>query len=143
VWIGGSLHDGVYEYNRDTDPDAASFVLGVDGLAVRQFPVEAYRQCAYSVAELEHDLGGSGRLGAWLWEHFTSPPEWAVIGGHWPLGDNPPLLVTALTDESSRFTETPAEPGRGLRRIYTDVDFRLLMGDLLARLRLHERDRRM
>lgn len=142
VWIGGSLQDGAFEYNRDTDPSAAASVFGVRELTIQQFPVEAYRRCAYSVAELEHDLGGSGRLGEWLWEHFTSPPDWAVIGGHWPLGDSPPLLVTALTDESSTYTETLAEPGCGARRLYTDVDFRLIVGDLMARLRLHERDRR-
>ena len=28
VWIGGSIRDGVFEYNRDTDPAAAAFVLG-------------------------------------------------------------------------------------------------------------------
>jgi inosine-uridine preferring nucleoside hydrolase len=142
VWIGGSLREGAYEYNRDTDPGAAQYVFRNPALTIHQFPVEAYRRCAYSVAELEHDVGGSGRLGEWLWEHFTSPPEWAVIGGHWPLGDSPPLLVTALTDESSTYAETPADEGRGARRVYSDVGFRLIVGDLLARLRLHERDRR-
>jgi purine nucleosidase len=140
LYIGGSLREGVFEYNRDTDPAAAAFVLGVRALAVHQFPLEAYRRCAYSIAELEHDVGGAGRLGQWLWTHFTSPPDWIVLGGVWPQGDSPPVLVTALTDESSTWTETPATDGRGLRRVYTDVDFRLLMGDLLARLRLHERE---
>jgi purine nucleosidase len=142
VWIGGSLREGVFEYNRDTDPAAAAFVLGLPALAVHQFPLETYRRCAYSIAELEQDVGGAGRLGQWLWAHFTSPPDWIVLGGVWPQGDSPPLLVTALTDESSTYTETPGADGRAARRVYTDVDFRLLMGDLLARLRLHERDGR-
>jgi hypothetical protein len=139
VWIGGSLREGVFEYNRDTDPAAAAFVLDRPELGVHQFPLEAYRQCAYSIAELEHDVGGAGRVGAWLWEHFTSPPDWIVLGGVWPQGDSPPLLITALTDESSSWTETGT--GAAVRRMCTGVDFRLLMGDLLARLRLHERDR--
>ena len=142
VWIGGSLREGRFEYNRDTDPAAAAFVLGLPELGVHQFPLEAYRRCAYSIAELEQDVGGAGRLGRWLWTHFTGPPDWLVLGGVWPQGDSPPLLVTALTDESSTYTEASVEAGRGLRRVYTDVDFRLLMGDLLARLRLHERGRR-
>jgi hypothetical protein len=141
LWIGGSLREGVFEYNRDTDPAAAAFVLGLPELAVHQFPLETYRRCAYSIAELEQDVGGAGKLGRWLWTHFTSPPDWVVLGGVWPQGDSPPVLVTALTDESSTYTETAADAGRGLRRVYTDVDFRLLVGDLLARLRLHERDR--
>jgi purine nucleosidase len=86
-------------------------------------------------------MGGSGRLGQWLWEHFTNPPEWARIGGSWPMGDSPPVLITALTDESSGYTTEPAAPGGAERRMYTHPDFRLIVGDLLARLRLHERRR--
>ena len=140
VWIGGALDLVAPEYNRDTDPAAADFVLGLPGLEVWQFPLETYRRCAYSVAELEHDIGGSGALGRWLWERFTSLPlpDFIRLGGLWPLGDSPPLLVTALGDESSTCTKTLASADRGPRRIYTDVDFRLLVADLLARLRLHE-----
>ena len=140
VWIGGSLDPGAFEYNRDTDRAAAEFVFSRPAVEILQFPLETYRRCAYSVAELEHDLGGCGRLGQWLWERFTSLPlpDFVQLGGNWPLGDSPPLLVTALSDESSSFTSTPPGPDRGPRRVYTDVDFRLLVGDLLARLRLHE-----
>jgi hypothetical protein len=140
VWIGGSLDPDADEYNRDTDRGAAEFVLSRPTLEVWQFPLETYRRCAYSVAELEFDLGGSGRLGEWLWERFTSLPlpDFIEVGGLWPLGDSPPVLVTALGDESSSFTTTPASADRGARRVYTDVDFRLIVGDLLARLRLHE-----
>jgi hypothetical protein len=133
VWIGGALDRGVFEYNRDTDPAAAEFVLGHEELEVHQFPLETYRRCAYSVAELEHDVAGAGALGRWLWQHFTRPPDWVRIGGVWPLGDSPPVLVTALTTESSRWTT------EGRRRIYTDVDTRLLFADLLAKLRTHGR----
>lgn len=140
VWIGGSLDPEAFEYNRDTDRAAADFVMGSPALEVWQFPLETYRRCAYSVAELEHDLAGCGRLGQWLWHRFTSlpMPDFVQLTGNWPLGDSPPLLVTALTDESSRFTATPAGPGRGPRRVYTDVDVRLLVADMLARFRLHE-----
>lgn len=71
-----------------------------------------------------------------------SPPEWIRIGGVWPLGDSPPVLVTALSDESSTFTVSDAEDGSAERRVYTHVDFRLLVGDMLARLRQHEAERR-
>jgi purine nucleosidase len=136
VWIGGSLEADAFEYNRDTDPEAAAFVLAVRDLPVHQFPLETYRRCGYSVAELEYDVGGSGRLGEWLWAHFANPPDWVQLGGGWPLGDSPPLLVTALTDPWS------ARPlAAGERVVHTEVDVRLLFGDMLARLRLHERDR--
>jgi purine nucleosidase len=133
VWIGGALDPVAFEYNRDTDPAAAEFVLGHEELAVHQFPLETYRRCAYGVAELENDVAGAGRLGRWLHDHFTDPPDWARVGGVWPLGDSPPVLVTALTTDSCTATV------EGRRRVYTDVDTRLLFGDLLAKLRLHER----
>jgi purine nucleosidase len=134
VWIGGALAPDVFEYNRDTDPAAAEFVFAMPGLGIDSFPQETYRRCAYSVAELEHDLGGAGRLGAWLFEHFTHPPDWVELGGVWPLGDSPPLLITALTDTFAGPTAT--EPG--VRRVHTEVDFRLIVADMVARLRLHE-----
>jgi purine nucleosidase len=56
IWIGGSLDGSAFEYNRDTDPAAAAFVFGQPDLEIHQFPLETYRRCAYSVAELEHDL---------------------------------------------------------------------------------------
>jgi len=138
VWVGGSRAADVFEYNRDTDPRAAEFVLGLPELRIWQFPVETYRRCAYSVAELEHDLVASGRVGSWLWDRFLDLPlpDWLEHRAVWPLGDSPPVLVTALTDESSTWT-TP-DGGTGARRVYTDVDFRLVVGDMLARLRLHE-----
>jgi purine nucleosidase len=137
LWIGGSMEEGRFEYNRDTDPAAADFVLGHPGLTVYQFPVETYRRCAVSVAELEEGLHACGRLGAWLWGRFTRPlPDWIELGEVWPMGDSPPVLVTALTDESSSYTASSTSGGAE-RRMYTDVDFRLLVGDMLAKFRRH------
>ena len=136
IWIGGSLDPAAYEYNRDTDPAAAEAVFAVPGLEIHQFPLETYRRCAYGIAELEVDLPATGRLGTWLFDCFSSPPEWVRIGGVWPLGDSPPVLITALTTASSRWSA----PSDGVT-VYTDVDMRLLVGDLLAKLRLHEQER--
>jgi purine nucleosidase len=142
IWIGGSLDRSAFEYNRDTDRQAAEFVFEQPELEIHQFPVETYRRCAYSVAELEYDLSSSGALGHWLWSRFTNPPDWVRVGGVWPLGDSPAVLVTALSAESSTATLLPAEGSRGAqRRVYTDLDFRLIVADMLARFRLHERHR--
>jgi len=87
---------------------------------------------------------------SWLYDHVTSPPEWADIGGAWPLGDRPLVLLTASTAESSVSRDRPARriaadlrygdeiPGRSVR-VYETVDVRLAYGDLLARLRLAAR----
>ena len=136
----GALELGAPEYNCDTDPQAAREVFGQPELAITQFPLETYRRCAYSVAELEHDLGGAGRVGAWLWQRFLELPipDFVQLGEVWPLGDSPAVLVTAFGEESS-LSVLSAEPGHAARRVYTNVDVRLLVADPLARLRLHER----
>ena len=143
VWVGGAATPDTDEYNRDTDRDAADFVLDLPDLTLWQFPIETYRACAYSVAELEHDLRGSGQVGQWLWDRFTtlSLPEWIILPESWPLGDSPPVLATALGDESSHFV--PSAVGQGSSRCYTQVDFRLIVGDMLAKLRRHEERRSM
>jgi purine nucleosidase len=143
VWIGGAIASNAPEYNRDTDAAAADMVFSVPDLPIWQFPLETYRKCAYSVRELEQDLAGSGRVGAWLWQQFLDLPlpEWVRLGGVWPLGDSPPVLITALSDESSSYRSI--ESGPGDRRIYTDVDVRLLFGDMLAKLRAHEAERQI
>ena len=74
-------------------------------------------------------------MGDWLSQRFVNLPlpDFLQLGGVWPLGDSPPVLVTALDDASSTYRAT----SNG--RVYTDVDVRLLVADLLAKLRLHER----
>lgn len=132
VWVGGALEDDAYEYNRDTDPAAAAAVLGHPDLAIAQFPLETYRRCAVSTAELEIHLSRCGEVGAWLWRQFIELPlpDFIDLGEVWPLGDSPPVLVTALDGAGSTWT-----PAGDNRRICTDVDVRLLVGDLSAKLR--------
>ena len=138
IWVGGTFEE-VGEYNLDTDRAAASFVLEHSQLAIDQFPSETYRTCIASMAELEADLPATGRLGRQLWQHFIDPPDWGQPGGTWVLGDSPPLLITALSDQSSTWrTARPGAAGTAAHRIFTTVDYRLLHGDLLARLRLHD-----
>lgn len=136
VWIGGSLEPEVAEYNRDTDSEAARTVLDHPGLEILQFPLETYRRCAVSVAELEHRIGGAGELGAWLWRQFVDlpVPDFVELGEVWPLGDSPPVLVTALDDVTLTW-EVAGEH----RRVCTGLDVRLLLGDLFAKVGLHGR----
>lgn len=134
VWVGGSA-DGSEEYNRDTDPAAYEAVFAHEDLAITSFPLEAYRRCAVTLAELRRDVGGAGRLGAWLWERFdTLPiPDFIEIGEMWVLGDSATLIGTALSEQSSEFVMTSEAP---LRRVCSGMDFRLLVADLLAKLRI-------
>ncbi|BEL06151.1 hypothetical protein Q0Z83_043420 [Actinoplanes sichuanensis] len=135
AWIGGASGDA-FEYNRDTDPEAARIVRRTPALVRWEFPLETYRQCAISVAELEESLSTAGRLGAWLWERYTTLPlpEHMQVGAEWPLGDSCLLIGSALSGESSTWTDHPDGS-----RTCTAIDFRFLLGDMLALFRRHAR----
>lgn len=134
VWIGGSLAADVEEYNRDLDPAAAGFVFGLPGLPVWQFPLETYRSCAVSAAEMQIEMAGAGRLGAWIWGQFVDlpVPDFISMSEVWAIGDSPPILITALTQDSCTY-DSPSPN----RRVYTAVDTRLIFADLLSKLRKH------
>jgi hypothetical protein len=151
VWIGGGPYpDGGWEYNLATDADAARSVIERSQVPVWQVPQSAYRQMQISIAELTADLPPISPFGRWLYERFTSPPDWVDLDGAWPLGDSPLVLLTAIAAESSVAHDRPARritadlhygdeiPGRDVR-VYETVDVRLAYADLLARLRLAAR----
>ncbi|ASN22443.1 twin-arginine translocation pathway signal [Arthrobacter sp. YN] len=138
VWVGGSARgDDEEEYNYFTDAAAARFVLDNQELAVWQFPSETYRKVVISVAELDYSLRNGGPVGTWLWERFNSleVPDFVKFGPLWCLGDNAPLIVTALDDITCTYEETSAVP---YRRIYTSVDTRLIISDFFARLSMRK-----
>jgi hypothetical protein len=150
VWIGGGGYpQGGWEYNLAADPRAARLVFEHASVPLWQVPLPAYRTCQLSIAEMETDFDAAGPIGRWLLRHFQDmKPDWLKLGGTWPLGDSALVLATALSSESSEFSERPAPriddelrygEAAGARsiRVYARVDFRLLLGDLLARLKLH------
>lgn len=135
AWVGGS-RTGAPEYNRDTDPAAAKLVLATPGLTRWTFPLETYRGCAWTVAQLEDVLAGCGELGAWLWQRFVRLPlpDGFEVDAVWPLGDSCPLVGTALSPESSTWVDESDGS-----RTCTRVDDRLLFGDMVALFRRHAR----
>lgn len=149
IWIGGGRYPGGgWEYNLMTDMSAARHVIEQSKVPLWQIPQNAYRLMQFSIAELTDRMRPISPLGAWLYEKFTSPPDFVDLGGTWPLGDSPLVLLTALTDESSASRNVPAQailpdgrygapvPGRELR-VFDTLDARLTFEDFLSLLRLH------
>ena len=149
VWIGGGDYPtGGWEYNLATDIDAARQVIEHSAMPLWQVPQSAYRQMEFSVAEMTESLRPISPLTQWLYDRFTTPPSFVDVGGAWPLGDSPLVLLTSISNESSRSTEVDARsiqpdchygavvPGRRVR-LFETVDARLTFDDMLALFRLH------
>jgi len=149
IWIGGGGYpDGGWEYNLAADVEAARMVIEASAIPLWQVPQPAYRQMQMSIAEMTADLRPISAFTEWLYDQFTRPPSFVKLGGTWPMGDSPPVLLTAITAESSQYHDQPARRilpdlryGAAIAsrpvRVFQQIDMRLTHADLLAKLRLH------
>ncbi|MCV2394444.1 nucleoside hydrolase [Actinotalea sp. M2MS4P-6] len=148
----------VSEYNQRIDLAASRVVFG-STLPLWQVPRDAYRQALMSFAELDALVRPAGALGAHLVDALEQVRTMAGaagldIGETYILGDSPLVLLTALQSSfeadpsSSRYVTMPApriaddgsyraEPSGRPIRVYTDLDVRLMFGDLVAKLAAH------
>lgn len=163
VWIGGPEYPDLCrnqfqrqrEYNLGIDPVAAQVVFNHSTLHLWQIPRDVYRQALYSLAELRHRIGTVGETGAWLMAELDDQLRRAGgrLGEAYVLGDSPLVLVTALQtaweqdaasceyvhrpiprlNERGQYEENP--DGRQIR-VYTKIDTRLMLEDLVAKLNL-------
>lgn len=149
IWIGGGRYPaGNWEYNLATDPAAARIVIEQSAVPLWQVPQNAYRQMAFSIAELADRMRPISPFAGWLYEQFTSPPAFVDLGGAWPLGDSPTILLSAISTESSSFVDRPAQRinadgsygaviATRTLRVYETLDARLTFEDFLSLMRLH------
>ena len=175
VWIGGDAlpGGGTGETNFNIDPHAARLIYNVSELPIWQVSRKAYATCLVSASEIQAHVAPHGAIGAWLYARLGDVA--AKSRGHlntgetWILGDNPLVLLTALTDwvpsggggnrpflfertQSSHYDEvvapllnadgtfTARESGRKIR-IYDAIDVRTMLGDMFAKLRINDPER--
>lgn len=151
AWIGGGGYpDGGWEYNLANDAEAARTVIERSHVPLWQVPQPTYRQMQISVAEMTADMRPISPFSRWLYDRFTSPPDFVDLGGGWPMGDSPLVLLSALNTQSCVMRELPARritdklgygeeiPGRRIT-VMEEVDARFLHADFLARLKLNRR----
>lgn len=151
VWIGGGAYPaGGWEYNLSVDGDAARRVIEQSRVPLWQIPQTTYRQMQYPISALREQLRGLSDFGDWLYDRFTTPPDFIDIGGAWPFGDSPLVLLTAISAESSTYTDRPAlrilpnlHYGEALPerhvRVFEQLDARLAFDDFFALMHLHAR----
>jgi purine nucleosidase len=170
VWIGGHPPAGGKspEYNFGVDPFAARHLFNQTEVPIWQVPSDVYGSCMVSTSELQTHVAPHGEIGEWLYRKFAEGPAMLRqvklnTGETWTMGDNPLVLLTALTawipsqrppplvfenTGSSRFDDviapllgpdgnyTPRETGRRIR-VYRSVDTRLMFGDFFAKMQLN------
>lgn len=167
IWIGGQEYEGTAlpppggskcEYNAALNIKAVQTVFNESDLRLWQVPRNAYRQCIYSMAELQQEVEPCGALGKYLANSLTSLMEgvkqWVKMGEVYILGDSPLVLLTALQTgfeadpASSDYVikkapkiaddgvYQPNEHGRDIR-VYTRLDTRLMFEDMIAKFKQH------
>jgi inosine-uridine nucleoside N-ribohydrolase len=147
------------EYNTSIDRTAAQVVFNRSDLPLWQIPRDVYRQVLASRSELLVRMWPHGALGRHLFDELAATTDLLnglglPMGETYVLGDSPLVLVTALLSNfhpapaSSRWVDRPRprlledgsyEPtadGPPVR-IFTQLDTRLVLEDLYAKLELH------
>jgi hypothetical protein len=168
VWIGGAEYPGVEgppgpdvaEYNTMIDPIAAQVVLTDSDLVVWQVPRSTYREALASFSEMQS--WRATPVGDYLVDTLESVADmtWSFglnIGETYVIGDSPLVLLTALqssfeawpSSSKSRLLPAPVLDDAGAYtgnvlsdrtiRVWHDLDMRLLMADLHAKLTLSKR----
>lgn len=171
VWIGGQEYltagaipppgYSAVEYNLNLCIASARTMFNKSDLRLWQVPRNAYRQCIYSLAEMEMHVAPCGKTGAYLAGSITGIMErlgkvGLPMGEVYILGDSPLVLLTALqtgfeadpasSDYVVRQAPLIAEDGayrynhqgRNIR-VYTRIDTRLLFEDFNAKLAMFAR----
>lgn len=169
VWIGGDAlpGGGKGETNFNIDPRAAQYLFNETTVPIWQVPRDVYKTCMVSATELQANVAAHGRIGPWLQDKLFEVTR--RYGGRfntgetWSLGDNPLVVLTALTGwvpstfkpplrfentGSSEFDEviaprlnpdgtfTQRTEGRKIR-IYRSIDNRLMFGDFFAKMKVN------
>lgn len=164
IWIGGPEYKGVaippqgrkkLEYNMGIDVKAAQVIFNTSDIPIWQVPRDAYRQALYSYAELIYKIKSNGIVGKFLINKLEDLMKRAKcsLGESYVLGDSPLVLLTALQTSweadpaSCKYLVKPTpvindagfynevSGGRPIR-VYTNIDTRLILDDLVAKLAL-------
>ena len=166
IWIGGQEYKetgaivppgySMPEYNLNLSIAAAQVVFNKSDIRIWQIPRDVYRQCMYSMTELEVKVRPYGKLGVYLYDSLAgimAGRNGFSMGETYILGDSPLVLMTALmsnfeTDPASSHYQYVTIPtiaddgsyrynhgGRQIR-VYDRIDTRLMFADMEAKLQL-------
>ena len=153
IWIGThgeAPHKAPFrEFNAGNDIEAANIVLQSGG-DLWLVPSTVYSTILIGIAELKRRVRPCGKIGEHLYENLmaynASEGAGWTKGESWSLGDSPAIAL-ALNPECGHFHYAPApyiaedtmsevRENMPQVRIYTDVDSRYILEDMIAKLEL-------
>ena len=160
IWIGthgeAPCTAPFREFNAGNDIDAANLVL-TSGTDLWLVPSQVYTTITIGIAEKKRRISCCGAIGKHLYENlmnnnFSEGAGWTQ-GESWSLGDSPAIAL-AINPSCGHYKMIPAPhiaedtssvPGgeNQMIRLYTDVDSRYVIEDLIAKLELAFPDRRL
>lgn len=153
IWIGthgeAPCAAPFREFNAGNDIEAANYVLksGVDLWLV---PSQVYTTITIGIAEIKRRISALGEIGRHLYENLmaynNSEGAGWTQGESWSLGDSPAIAI-AINPGCGHFktikaptladdTSSVEDPDAPMIRLYTDVDSRYILEDLIAKLEL-------
>ena len=164
IWIGGQEYQetgaivppgySMPEYNLNLSIAAGRTIFNQSDIRIWQIPRDVYRQCMYSMTELDVKVRPLGKLGAYLYDSLAGMMvgrNGRSMGETYILGDSPLVLMTALqsnfeTDPASSHYHYVTIPtiaedgsyrythaGRQIR-VYDRIDTRLMFSDMEAKI---------
>lgn len=153
IWIGthgeAASPAPFREFNAGNDIDAANYVLQ-SGIDLWLVPSQVYTTITIGIAEIKRRISPLGEIGKHLYENLitynNSEGAGWTAGESWSLGDSPAIAIAinpgcghfktikapTIADDTSS-VENPDAPDI---RLYTDVDSRYILEDLIAKLEL-------
>ena len=153
IWIG-THGEAPYkapfrEFNAGNDLEAANFVLQ-SGIDLWLVPSTVYVTINISIAEIQHRIKPCGKIGEHLFRNLVdynnSEGAGWTKGESWSLGDSPAIAI-ALNPDCGHYhtakaplvlpdTSSEEKSDNPEIRIYTDVDSRYILEDLIAKLEI-------
>jgi len=137
------------EFNAGNDVAAANLVLG-SGVKLWLVPSQVYSTIQIGIAEIQRRIRPCGAIGEHLFEQMIryNMSEYAswTQGESWSLGDSPAIAL-AINPGCGKFKEIPAPvimddtssatgDNRPVVRLYTEVDSRYILEDMIAKIEL-------
>ncbi len=153
IWIGthgeAPCAAPFREFNAGNDIEAANIVLH-SGIDLWLVPSQVYTTVTIGIAEIKRRISCCGAIGKHLYENLmtynrSEDAGWTQ-GESWSLGDSPAIAI-AINPGCGHFrmikapkvaedTSSVADPSAPMIRLYTDVDSRYILEDLIAKLEL-------